>query len=81
MTTSTPQISNLGQVFLRSPVLAALGSGVIVVALTVLWYPVAVAMVVGVFTAVVQWILWRGGERSLGYRIKLRQAQRGSDGG
>jgi hypothetical protein len=78
----SPQMSSLGTFFLRSPVLAAFGSGVVVV--VVVWLggiPGMIALPVGALTALAQWLIWRGGETSLGYRIKVRQAGHRSQAG
>jgi len=74
---ATPQISSLGQFFLRSPRIAAVGSGAVVVLCLVPWdIPLMIAVPIGLCTTAVQWILWRGGDKSFGYRIKQRQAER-----
>lgn len=75
----TPQMSGLARFFLRSPVLAALGSGLVVVVWLVgVQIPLVLAGAAGMFTVAAQWVLWRGGESSYGYRIKRRQAERRS---
>ena len=75
-------MSSLGTFFLRSPLLAAFGSGVVVVVVLLLQgIPGMAALPVGALTALAQWLIWRGGETSFGYRIKVRQAEHRSRAG